>query len=552
MVQPIGSSTSGTGTIQTPPTPTQPTSSSTSGTGGADQADPNVYGIGVIQMPTVDSYDGAAPVSQAVASDVASNMAETTGEKPKLKKALAKGISSESMAESAEAAGATASDQSSAAGGGAAAAPTRTPGEIAGKYGVGGTQLTARMAEYTRRGEQIPAELQEAKRQELAAKGVDVNKIDAAQYLETNRDVANFWGTDRGLCDPQLAAAMHYEEFGKHEDRTGSGLEVGRAGSNKPVDGPTVDFKNMTDEQKYDYLQGRTVADAGGDPTAWKTGDREVNLVGVRSYTDGQLNDGRANEYNDTIYVCRTVDGKKEVHAFDGSVDGGVYGAAKGKGYTVGNGSGADFGIAHLANGFYRDAWEKGTVTGGVEGLRQSGWVKINADFNNNGLIDDNERLGAHGEGLIAGTRLQMQFHPGYGNTVGANSMGCQVIKASQYRDFQRLLDEAPASQKNFSYNLVDGRTLQAPDAGGKVDFQKATYDPINFYNEMNAAGVNDWNGLHFSAYNRGMTAGQTSGAAVYQTSGDFFLAAVSADGEGGGGIIQVPVWMQRLFGLRP
>ncbi|MBN2360945.1 MAG: hypothetical protein JXR83_15930 [Deltaproteobacteria bacterium] len=206
-----------------------------------------------------------------------------------------------------------------------------------------------------------------------------------------------------------------------------------------------LDWNNMTQDQKYDYLQKLTVANAGGDASAWKTGDRELNLVGVRGFSDGQVNGNEKDRFNDTIFACRMVDGKKEVYEYKASTDPGA----------DPNGRWHDKGDAFLADGFYRDTWSKGTVSGNEQGLRQENWVNANIDYNGNGKIE-----GAETYRWKAGTDCQFQFHRGAsGENVGNSSAGCQVIQGQQYDDFQKLLNEAPDGQK-FSYLLINGSQL--------------------------------------------------------------------------------------------
>lgn len=207
-----------------------------------------------------------------------------------------------------------------------------------------------------------------------------------------------------------------------------------------------VRFDHMTNEQKYDYLKALTEAKGG----SWKTGDKEVNLVGIRAFAD-QHGDHRPDLYNDRIYACRMVNGKKEVWGFVASVDGGVI-RDKGLKDQLAGGFGN---TTHLADGFYQDCWRKGKVAGGDLGLRQSKPVYVHADGDNDGKIDARER----GEALRSDPSRDLQFHCGEGsNPVGAASAGCQVIHADQFPGFQHVLNESP--QQDFSYLLVSSDSL--------------------------------------------------------------------------------------------
>jgi hypothetical protein len=211
-----------------------------------------------------------------------------------------------------------------------------------------------------------------------------------------------------------------------------------------------VDFKKMGQEQQYDYLQKMTIQRAGGDKSAWKTGDREVNLIGVRSF-NGTPQGQKVDQYDDMIYVARMVDGKKTVTGFPASVDAGIQKGGQGTPYR-------------LEDGFYKDAFSRGNVSGGELGLRQVRALEVWTDANNDGMLQQSE--------LDAGTRKigadeQLQFHRGGMGAVGDASRGCQVIDPRCYDQFQQILREAPASQRDFSYNLTDCSTLPGIKADG-------------------------------------------------------------------------------------
>lgn len=229
---------------------------------------------------------------------------------------------------------------------------------------------------------------------------------------------------------------------------------VAAAGSTTPVN-----LNSLSTQQQYDYLRNVVVQQAGGDSSAWKTGEGEVNLIGIRSFQDGKPTTAEGNTYNDSIYAVRMVDGRPQVTAFSGSTDAGIFPdpAASGFGYT--DPQGTYQGISHLADGFYPDAWVRGAVAAGGAGLRQAGEIRIHADSNNNGVIDETERLGPDGQGVTKGAGWQIQFHTGgAGTEVNRWSAGCQVIHANQWQAFQELVGNAPNAA--FSYALVDSANL--------------------------------------------------------------------------------------------
>jgi len=226
------------------------------------------------------------------------------------------------------------------------------------------------------------------------------------------------------------------------------------------VNGPTLppDFNNMTPEQQYNYLHDITVAMAGGDESQWRTGNDEVNLIGIRSWQNGQAGTSEGNKYNDTIYAVRMHDGKPEIYAFNGSVDAGVDPGGTGYGYSGPEGSG----FSHVADGSYPiGTFEKrGGGKWGVDTtLGQSGNVNINVDFNNDAVIQDNERINK-----TEGAGWGIYFHPGgSGENVGSWSAGCQVIRPEQYGTFQSLIQQDP--NQKFGYTLVDSANLPQVDS---------------------------------------------------------------------------------------
>ncbi len=226
------------------------------------------------------------------------------------------------------------------------------------------------------------------------------------------------------------------------------------------VNGPTLppNFNSMTPEQQYNYLHDITVSMANGDESQWRTGNDEVNLIGIRSWQNGQAGTSEGNKYNDTIYAVRMHDGKPEVYAFNGTVDAGIDPGGTGYGYSGPEGSG----FSHVADGSYPiGSFEKrGGGKWGVDTtLGQSGNVNINVDFNNDGVIQDNERLNK-----TEGAGWGIYFHPGgNGENVNSWSAGCQVIRPEQYGTFQSLIQQDP--NQKFGYTLVDSSNLPQVDS---------------------------------------------------------------------------------------
>jgi hypothetical protein len=224
--------------------------------------------------------------------------------------------------------------------------------------------------------------------------------------------------------------------------------------------GPTLppNFNEMTPEQQYNYLHDVVVAMADGDESAWKTGDREVNLIGIRSWQNGQAGSTEGNTYNDTIYAVRMVNGKPEVYAFNATVDAGIDPGGTGYGYSDSRGRG----YSHVADGYYPDGtfvksnnqkWGVRTV------LAQAGNVRINCDYSNDGVIQDDERIN-----VTEGAGWGIYFHPGgRGDNVWSSSAGCQAIRPEQYGTFMQLIEESPSN--SFGYTLVDSRNLPEVDS---------------------------------------------------------------------------------------
>ena len=250
-----------------------------------------------------------------------------------------------------------------------------------------------------------------------------------------------------------------------------------------------ANFNEMSPTEQYNYLKDVVVGMANGDESQWRTGNNEVNLIGIRSWQNGQAGSSEGNKYNDTIYAVRMHDGKPEIYAFNGTVDAGKDPGGTGFGYSGPEGSG----FSHLADGSYPiGTFEKrGGGKWGVDTtLGQSGDVRINADFNNDAVIQDNERINK-----TEGASWGIYFHPGgKGENVGSWSAGCQVIRPEQYGTFQNLLQQDP--NQKFGYTLVDSNNLPPVDENHKA---------VGIPNTPEVApGVN---GTTFTGENGGLTA---------------------------------------------
>lgn len=212
-----------------------------------------------------------------------------------------------------------------------------------------------------------------------------------------------------------------------------------------------VDFNKLSQDQQYDYLQKLTTSRAG-NASAWKTGDREVNLVGIRSF-NGSPQKAKIDQYDDMIYVARMVDGKKTVEGFPASVDAGADPKNPNASYR-------------LDDGFYDGAFKRGTVSGKELGLRQARDLSVYQDLNKDGALSADEI--AKGKTMLSADK-QLQFHRGGSGFVGDSSAGCQVIDAQHYDRFQAILKEAPNSQGVFNYTLSDCSRLPRINADGSA-----------------------------------------------------------------------------------
>ncbi|MBN2359454.1 MAG: hypothetical protein JXR83_08360 [Deltaproteobacteria bacterium] len=256
-----------------------------------------------------------------------------------------------------------------------------------------------------------------------------------------------------------------WNDYNKSQQTAGA---QGTTGTQSTPGTGQVDLSTMTQEQQYNYFKDLVESQGG----TWKEG-AEANIIGVRSLQDGKPVEGEGNVYDDTIFVCRMVDGEPQVESFTASTDAGAFdpiaavtnadGTRKtdDKGNELspygGTDNDGDWGVSHLADGFYEDTWKIGDVPLDDKGLRQSGDIQVNFDNNYDGVISEDER-----DNQTKSSGWGIQFHPGgSGEHVNGYSAGCQVIKEQEYARFKEILTEQEnAGQTAFSYLLIDSSNL--------------------------------------------------------------------------------------------
>ena len=230
----------------------------------------------------------------------------------------------------------------------------------------------------------------------------------------------------------------------------------------------SVDFTRMTVDEQATYLRDLVIQQAGGDESAWKTGAGELNLVGIRSFEGGKAVLPEGDVYDDTLCaVWVDADGITHLESFTSSTDAGIRDSQEAAGLGGYDNEG-NWGSSHLADGFYEDTWVRGSVPAGLDaqgkpvrtdGLVQTGDIRYHIDSNNDGIIQEEERLGENGEGRTATAWWSILFHPGgTGDTVGEWSFGCQVIKKGEYSRFKEIVGNA--TNRKFSYLLIDSSEL--------------------------------------------------------------------------------------------
>lgn len=304
----------------------------------------------------------------------------------------------------------------------------------------------------------VPREDQDALRAELTGAGFDFENFDHNAYLAANPDVVQAYNVDSGRVAPDLAAAYHYQNFGRTEGRP-------ELDPTAEVQGVVLNLEKMSQAEIYDYARDIVTSQ---DPKAWNDASGAVNVIGLRNYQQGVLGPEDSDRFDDTIVVARQIqqeDGsyEKQVLLLPASVDAGAVTRAQLDALSP------DLpGTLNLENGIYRDAFEirdfytdRGEFA--YSGLQQKGWLQGNFDFDLDGKVSDIER--ANSGQLMLGPGTRVQFHPGFGDQVGQQSLGCQLIHADHYGEFNDwLADAAQAGQKRVTYTLADGRALQYPD----------------------------------------------------------------------------------------
>ncbi len=252
----------------------------------------------------------------------------------------------------------------------------------------------------------------------------------------------------------QEFAARRSRQSGESQPRPelqSPGPKTKKSASTSEVEPPSsVQTSTQSQEITYDVLKDAVIEAAGGDESAWRTGPDEVNLIGIRSLVDGEIVEQQGNVHDDTIYaVWVDEEGEQHIEAFRSSVDAGVRTKESSYGLEFAPGQ---VGNSHLANGFYRDAFEfSGIPIAGVpftDGLRQRDDLRIHVDKNNDGVIDEHEKLGEdlNGDGLADGKTVGwgwgIYFHPSgsVNDPVNEWSQGCQVIVQEDYARFEEVI----------------------------------------------------------------------------------------------------------------
>ena len=196
------------------------------------------------------------------------------------------------------------------------------------------------------------------------------------------------------------------------------------------------------------------VADAGG---RWRTGVRELNVVGLR----GQDIEGRKsdefNRFNDTIaFVWKGDDGRMNVREFRATTDPGVGRSAYGLGVDV-NGDGRKD-VGHVMPGQY--TYRAGTHRG-MSGAARPDSTIVARDTNGDGTLSQAEasrrsRGGGHNLHWAWENAEEYGGRP-LATEVNSSSEGCQVIAMSR-GDFLKhvtpLIDLN--ARRDFHYTLID------------------------------------------------------------------------------------------------
>jgi len=341
------------------------------------------------------------------------------------------------------------------------------PGDQVVFSGAVGSKMTAAQA---------PAQTDSAQGSATATTGAATTPAAATTgqpaATNINRPPPGFRGDMRWQNLPPEDRQAVWDDYNKTHPTATTGAQGTTSALGVPGTGE-VNFKNMTQAEQYNYFKALVESQGG----TWKEGD-EANIIGVRSLQDGQPVEGQGNVYDDTIFVARMVDGEPQVESFTASTDAGAFDPIKAvtnadgtrktdqNGNELspygGNDNDGKWGVSHLADGMYEDAWTIGGVPMSDKGLRQSGDIQVNFDNNYDGVISEEER-----DGQTKAGNWGIQFHPGgSGEHVNGYSAGCQVIKEQEYARFKEILaEQEQAGQKTFSYLLIDSSDLPPTSA---------------------------------------------------------------------------------------
>ena len=236
-----------------------------------------------------------------------------------------------------------------------------------------------------------------------------------------------------------------------------------------------VIIPNDTNESDlYDYLNDLVIERLG----EWKSDKMEVNLVGIRGFSDGKQVDNIPNEYNDTIFISFVDENdNKCVKNYVVSVDPGVI-------ETPRSGNARLYGLGHLKDGTYiykldwhrrpapsilksrisRRISEGKPVISVVDGnypkyraLRaKTNCVRVYRDKDNDAYIGIGE---IEKEFMAQSVNIHCS-----GNQwrVGGWSEGCQIIQEPEdYIEFILLIEKS-LDQLNIPYTLVDSSKIDA------------------------------------------------------------------------------------------
>ncbi len=235
------------------------------------------------------------------------------------------------------------------------------------------------------------------------------------------------------------------------------------------------DPRQLPEAEQYKYYQELTTAQARetGKASAWKTGEGEVNLIGIRDFYGNAEGQTVKDVSNDLVVAAYKENGQDKVKYFRANVDGGklsqkdidALGIQADSLGTPGLPDGgthekADYVVPHIADGHYQDVFKKGKVGGGVDdGLVQSGLLACATDFDNDGTAVDDIAVG-RGRTFKAGPEYNYQFHQGnsVNEKVGSSSAGCQTVCSEQWKDFQDLI--CKSDQDKYNYTLVSADKL--------------------------------------------------------------------------------------------